>query len=148
MNDLHQRDLSEGKQDVARLDIDCSNLFLSEMLLIFKNVNTVFIKTTESNGLYSYSLSMICLLSLIEPRSLNKVIVKANSFYEDDNSDDDDDNSDWIYKYNWIKELWSSDEKRLKKCYEKNGYDIMVKIENEGNKRKEEYWFVINKKPV
>eukprot|EP01084_Bolivina_argentea_P135459 238675_1 len=124
MNVMDRKNLMRAEQEVVRLDTDYSNLFVSETLLIFKKVNSIIIQTTSPGGLYSYSVSMICLLSLIESMSLDKVSVKAYNYYQGDN---------------WIKALWNSDEKKLKKGYDDKKYDISME------KNKYEYWFVISK---
>ena len=64
------------------------------MFLIFANVDTLIIDTYNT-----HSISMICLLSLLESHSVNKVIVKG------------------LEHNNWISSLWSSDKKILKKQY-------------------------------
>eukprot|EP01084_Bolivina_argentea_P185503 319892_1 len=81
-NELNKINLTGEQQEVVLSYTDYSNLFLPEMLVIFKNVNIVTIQTTGSNGYYYYPLSMIRLLSTIDSGSLDKVIVKAHSYYD------------------------------------------------------------------
>merc|ERR1712113_120065 len=106
---MHEMDKRKGDKEVARSESDVSNLFSSSMLLIFKNVKNIIIKTTERGGEYSYSVCMKCLLSLIEKTSVEKVILKAETLIIENGIigfDDDD-------TYNWICDLWKSDEKRI-----------------------------------
>ncbi len=98
MRDLVMHKMSKGRD--VRVDNDVSNLFKSELLSIFKNVKTVIIRTTNYNGDYWYTLSMICLLSLIESTSLDKIIIKAVTYWKD--------------KYNWIESLWNINKESYK----------------------------------
>eukprot|EP01084_Bolivina_argentea_P271770 462515_1 len=100
------------KEEKARVDTDFRNLFRSQIFQIFKNIKTVIIKTTSVGGILSYSLSIFGLLSLIEPTSVNKVIVKAVAIYGESN--------------NWITSLWTSSS-TIKKKYNEQNYSISVK---------------------
>eukprot|EP01084_Bolivina_argentea_P063326 115665_1 len=103
-----------------------SNLLRLEMLLIFKNVNTIIITANASHDVdqegwgpdYTYreqhSISIGGLLSLMDSRSLDKVVVKAESH-----------KSRWN---NWIYSLWEEKEETISKlCYAK-GYSIAMDI--------------------
>eukprot|EP01084_Bolivina_argentea_P084880 153463_1 len=115
------------------------------MLSLFKNASTIIIKTTNSinesddqdgnplqlsrmipstaedlgGGYISYSLSMIHLLSLIESGTLDQIIIRAITYDDGKGS-----------KYNWIKSVWSSDKKRISKCYDQKNYIISFKTAN------------------
>eukprot|EP01084_Bolivina_argentea_P168723 292535_1 len=104
-----------------------TNLFLSQMLSIFKNVNNIIIKTTSDGGTYGYSFSMVSLLTLIKLSSLDTITLKANTHY-------------WLKEYNWIKSLWHSEGKQINQLYERSNYNICV------TKHTQAYWLEINKK--
>ncbi len=125
MRDLVMHKMSKGSD--VRVDNDVSNLFKSELLSIFKNVKTIIIKTTYSHRSDCYTLSMICLLSLIESTSLDKIIIKAvTDAYKKD-------------KYNWIESLWNVNKEIITNKYHTKNYNINVKTEDK------ESWFVISK---
>ena len=117
-------DKREPNKESKREYKDFSNLPRSEMFHIFNNLKTLIIKTTDNYFGYSYSLSLDGLLFLIQPSSLNKVIIKAKT--KNGN--------------NWIKSFWSSYSEKTKKEYAEKHYDITVKEEGWN-----ECWFIINK---
>eukprot|EP01084_Bolivina_argentea_P207028 353320_1 len=117
---------------------DFTNLFGPNMLLIFKNVTTIIINTTDKNGWYSYSLSMACLLSLIEESSIDKVIVKSITSEKQLRNE---------RCRNWILSLWNTYD--LIKFYKTKNYDISIKKERVGDwidcQSNCKYWFEISK---
>eukprot|EP01084_Bolivina_argentea_P220681 373956_1 len=95
---FHKRKLHDGDIEFVRSDTDCSNILSTKMLSIFRNVNTVIVKSTgeileNDHKYHSYSLSMILLLSSIETASLDKVVVKAETL-------------GIKFRSNWIEGLW------------------------------------------
>ena len=132
MYPLDKVNLHKGEKEKKRDICDFVNLFRSEILRIFKNTKTVIIISTERDGWWSYSLSLSLLLSIIEPTSLNKVIVKAVTYKGN----------------NWIHSLWTSSSEIIKQEYDGKSYDISMKeVEHKGTtKRMNDYWFIINKK--
>eukprot|EP01084_Bolivina_argentea_P297767 513044_1 len=103
--------MSEGAD--VKLDHDVSNLFRPELLLIFNNVKTITIKTTDSYGRYCFALSMIGLLSLIESKSLDQIIIQAVTYKKD--------------KYNWIESLWNVNKEIITNKYNIKNYNINVR---------------------
>eukprot|EP01084_Bolivina_argentea_P231698 390652_1 len=108
------------KDSKQREDKDFSNMLRYEIFLIFKNVNTLIIDTYNEG----YSISMVGLLSLLQQRSLDKVVVKARG------------------SNCWISLLWASEySETLKREYHSGGYNISMKV----GKYQQKHWFLITK---
>eukprot|EP01084_Bolivina_argentea_P315267 546154_1 len=120
---LYELDKRWPEDEVVRNYNDFSNLFRKQMVFIFKNTESIIITTTSSDGYYSYSISMIALLCLMEHSSLQQVIVKAFGKYEN----------------NWIYSLWCKDSSMLKEYYQKQKW--VIKLQPVGT----EYWFSIDR---
>ena len=122
-------------EEKKRVFGDLSNMFRTELLGMFKNVKTMIMITTSSDGQYSYSFSLSVLLSLTDSISfLDKVIVKAVIYGS--NKDN-----------NWIYSLWSSSSEIIKQEYDAKNYTISIKeTKNTYYGRRHEFWFTINRK--
>eukprot|EP01084_Bolivina_argentea_P074381 134930_1 len=105
----------------VRVDNDVSNLFKSELLSIFKNVKIIIIKTTNNSASVCYTLSVICLLSLIESTSLDKIIIKAVTKKIDGYNCID---TKKIDGYNWIESLWNVNKEIITNKYHIKKYNI------------------------
>ena len=120
---LLQRDANKEILDLIMYPLEkgtnkkLDNILRPEMFLIFTNIDTLIIDTV-----ITHSISMICLLSLLDSYSVKKVIVKANG------------------STNWIDSLWSSDREILTTQYEMKNYDISMEKKSDSN----EHWFLIN----
>eukprot|EP01084_Bolivina_argentea_P261910 442778_1 len=109
---MHDLDESNDKRE----DNDVTNLLRTELLMKFENVQTVIIISTHPLGTISYSLGMISLLQMIKSASLDRVIVKAETYCG----------------HNWIKSLWDSEQEILTKKYQIVEYYISMQLLNKG----------------
>eukprot|EP01083_Nonionella_stella_P151111 482433_1 len=128
MPKMHQR---LHKHEKKRKDVDMRNIFTSDVLEVFRNVQTIIMKTTGGRNLIadlSWSMSMVSLLSLIEASNVQHIILKAWSFNG----------------VNWIKDLWTSSSVILLKQYEDKQYQISLQ-RGKDFRGWEEYRFVIDK---
>ena len=119
INDLlfHSLDKSGYNEDIKRNDEDQSNLVRSELFSLFPNVKTLIIQSTDYVETFTeqyYSFSLIALLNVICQSNLNEIIISSRATLSG--------------KKTWIKTLWNSDEKLLKKEYAAKGYEIEMKI--------------------
>eukprot|EP01084_Bolivina_argentea_P158021 275313_1 len=131
IRDLIMHPLDERKpwEESKRADSDTSNLFRKVLLLVFTNVQTIIINTSFRHA--SYSLSMMCLLSIFQMideetnGSLNEIIVKSDRHNK------------------WISNLWCSDAHILKEKY--NSSKLTISIKQEAGVEKNECWFLIKR---
>merc|ERR1712228_196955 len=98
----------ESKRKVA----DFRNSIRSEIFSVFPNVKTLIIQSTSNY--VSYSFSLRALLYAISGTNLIEIIIKAQE----------------CNGYNWIKTMWESDEKILKKEYAAKKYEIGMEIKH------------------
>merc|ERR1712228_360626 len=130
INDLlfYSLDGRDHNKEIKRNDDDQTNLIRLELLSLFPNIKTLIIQSTSSTGLFSFSFSLMALLNVISQCNVNQIIIKSVEYDG----------------YNWIKNLWKSDEQILKKEYAAKGYEIEMKKEKE-KYNTVEYRFEINK---
>ena len=123
---MDKREAWKGEER-KRDDDDKNNLVRLELLSLFPNCKTLSIQSARSDGSDSFSFSLMAFLNVISQSSLNQIIIKS---YEN------------RHGYNWIKNLWNSDEQILKKEYAARNYEIEMKKEKGYY---DEYRFEINK---
>merc|ERR1712228_610173 len=119
---LDKRDVRYNKE-IKREDDDQNNLVRLKLLSLFPNIKTLIIQSTDVNGVYSFSFSLMALLNVISQSNVNQIIIKSKEYTG----------------YNWVKSLWKSDEQILKKEYAAKGYEIEMKQEKNG--QYDEYCF-------
>ena len=119
--------------DEAKEDDDKTNLLREETMMVFANVKSVVIQTTELEGDYQFALSLLSLLCLIKRTLWQQVIVKAVTPPNKDN--------------NWISSVWSSTSTAIKQQYQSKHYNISLKhIANNGRGfGYKEDWLIIDK---
>merc|ERR1712228_460006 len=105
LSSLKRRQYNKEKK---REDTDVSNLIRSEFLSIFSNIQTLTIWAAYNT--FSWSFSLIGLLSLISESDLSQIIIKAIRFNEDSPI--------------WTQTLWNSEEESLKKMYSAKQFRI------------------------
>merc|ERR1712129_231326 len=106
---LEQKD--NAIEEAINYDENKNNLPLPNIFGLFDNASTLVIKTTSSDGNYSYDLSMPALLELICECSLKEVIIKAMN--------NDMSGRCWL-TYSGISES------ETKAAYNAKGYDIKL----------------------
>ena len=106
-------------------DTDNSNLFRAELLSLFPNAESLTI--WAQCFAYSFSFSLMGLLSLIAESSLLYIVIKADNRYGSA----------------WTQSLWDQDEKQMQSAYSANGFSISAK--DKMGKDKKEFWLVIHK---
>eukprot|EP01084_Bolivina_argentea_P085353 154249_1 len=116
-------------------DADYTNLLQAKIFDVFKNTQTLIIMTTYYTGYYCYPFAFSSLLLLIEPTTVEKVIVKAvvdNSSYNE-------------HKNTWLSVLWSLYSSQIKQEYQVKRYIVTFKRITNASGRDED-WLKILKK--
>eukprot|EP01084_Bolivina_argentea_P265811 450687_1 len=98
-----------------RHDEDVANLFRAELFAIFPNIKKLRIKTTSFNcfagfaEIYSYSLNIRMLASLVGCCGLEMIIIVATT-----------------HGSNWINDIWNDDNETIQKLYNTKNYSISM----------------------
>ena len=110
-------DLQNGAE--SRNDGNMTNVCRKQLFLLFPNIETIEIHTTNTNGDLPYSLSITSLLSEIKNVSFKKIMIKA--IRKNSNWQKLDACSSWI-SYEWL--LY---ENKFRKLYEDRSCAISLK---------------------
>ena len=119
--------MSELNQPKRRDSNDGTNLFISEIFKVLKNIKNITIQSTDVNGIYCYPFSLLLLLNA--STLVEKVIVKAVRYCGEDS---------------WLGLLWNSSSLEIKQQYQRN-YNI-TKKRIKSNIDYDEDWLEIVKK--
>ena len=68
----------------------------------------------------------MALLNVLDGTKLTEIVIKSTEYTERH-----DDNKKTGRTFNWIKNVWNSDEQRLKKEYKARGYQIEMEMEQD-----------------
>merc|ERR1712228_1125240 len=150
INDLVFHSLDQGRyyyKESKRKDKN--NLIRLELLPLFPNIKTLIIQSTNHDGHNCFSFSLMGLLNVISQSNVNQIFIKSIEYVDHERitriaiGNESRRGSrgyvDRERRYNWIKEAWEWNEKRLKKDYAAKGFQIEMK------KEEKEYQIEINK---